>query len=215
MKRTLAILTVMGITAGIAQADIILEYLFTDESRDATTEHANVLSSDSFVTSTGTSNFITTASPPNSPALSSSGWSTSNEPSRYWLFGLELEPGWEFADSPDSLTLDFVYRATGTGPVNYQLDYDSGSGFTTLDSGTINNDSNWNSSGDIDLSALAGTSGSVQFRLGGYNADSSSGTWALDSVTLSGTMIPEPGTTALMLMGFLGIAAARRKLFKR
>ena len=196
---------------GVAGADVILQYTFTGSVATPSTEHANITGTSFGVSPQTTFAYLTTGGAPNPPSVGTATWNAGT-PTAYWSFGLTFDTGYEFADSPDSLLFGFAYRATGTGPVNWQLDYNSGAGWNTLASGALNANSAWNSVANADVSGLDGVGGTVDFRLYGWGGSSSSGTWIVDTVTLNGSVIaiPEPGTLVMMGLGLIGIIFARR-----
>ena len=196
---------------GAAGADVILQYTFTGSVNTPSTEHA-IITGTSFGVSPQTGfAYLTTGGAPNVPGVGTATWNAGT-PTAYWSFGLTFDAGYEFADSPDSLLFDFEYRATGTGPTSWQLDYNSGSGWNTLASGGLTANSAWHSISGADISGLDGVGGTVDFRLYGYGAPSATGTWIVDTVTLNGSVyvIPEPGTLVMMGLGLIGIMFARR-----
>jgi uncharacterized protein len=123
---------------------------------------------------------------------------------------------WSLADSPDStkyfdfkvdlssyrnVNLSFAERRSGTGPLTFEIHYSTdGTTFSPIPETitAVPNNTNWRSH-TFDLSGLNETvSGrpSVHFRIFGYNATGTSGTWRIDDVTFVGnafTAEPPPG----------------------
>jgi len=211
MKKLIVAVLMVIAFVGVAGADVILQYTFTGSVNTPSTEHANITGTSFGVSPQTGFAYLTTAGAPNGPGVGTTGWNQGT-PTAYWSFGLTFDAGYEFADSPDSLLFDFEYRATGTGPTSWQLDYNSGSGWNTLASGALTTDSAWHSISGADISGLDGVGGTVDFRLYGYNAPSTGGSWIVDTVTLNGSVyvIPEPGTLVMMGLGLIGIMFARR-----
>ena len=208
MKKLLVGLMVLGLAA-TAGAEVILQYTFTGSVATPSTEASGVTGTSFGVSPQTGFTYGSTGGAPTPPAVFTSGWNQGT-PTAYWSFGLTLGAGLQFADTPDSLTFSFDYRSTSTGPVNWQLDYDAGSGWSLLASGALTANSAWNSVANADASDLDGVSGTVNFRLYGYAASSASGTWGVDNVTLNGSVIPEPTTVVMMGIGLIGIVFARR-----
>lgn len=211
MKKLLVGLMVLGLAA-TAGAEVILQYTFTGSVADPSTEASGV-SGTAFANSQGsfgygTATASTTTGGPTAPSVTTAGWSTAQN--NYWSFSLTLNPGLELANTPDALSLSFTYRASGTGPTTYEWQYNSGSGWNSIASGAMTANSAWQPAINVAAGALAGLDGTIDFRLYGYGTTASAGTWAVDNVTLNGTVIPEPTTMVMMGIGLIGIVFARR-----
>ena len=218
MKKLLAIMAVLAL-ASAASAEVLVQYTFTGSSAAASSIGTAVQTAGNFANSQGSFGYISTGmgtiSP--QPGVSTATWNQGT-PTAYWSFSLTLMSGYKLVDSPDALTFGFNYRATGTGPTSWQLDADWGSGFSTMASGTLTANSSWQnglSATPASVTGLADASGTINFRLYGYNAPSATGTWAVDNVTLNGTTtaIPEPATMSLLGLGALEMVL-RRKMSK-
>jgi hypothetical protein len=119
-------------------------------------------------------------------AWSFNNWSQTSAPeaSRYVQFRLDMT-------AYENLSLSFAERRSSTGPLTYAIHYSTdGVTFTPAPDSVVNlpNNTNWRSHA-FDLSslnaAIAGQA-TVYFRLYGYNAGGSTGTWRLDDVTFVG-----------------------------
>ncbi len=123
--------------------------------------------------------------------------------------------------------IKFTWDQTGsnTGPRDFDLQYDAGSGFSSVFSYILTNDA-WNatynpiSTRTFDFSAITATdnNATVLFRLtnigttaitGGTVA--TAGTGRVDNILIEGFAIPEPTTAGLGLIGLAGMMMARRR----
>jgi predicted extracellular nuclease len=121
-------------------------------------------------------------------------WSQTSEPeaTRYFEFKVDLT---DFAN----IGLSFAERRSGTGPLTFEIHYSTdGTAFSQIPATvtTLPNNTSWRTHG-FDLSSLnaeiAGQS-SVQFRIFGYDASASAGTWRIDDVTFTASdEAGEPG----------------------
>lgn len=132
---------------------------------------------------------------------------------QYISFTLTMDPGYEF----DLNQINFGYRRNADGPQSLAL-YMSNNGFTTsmqLGSDLSLASTDYFTFGYTDVSADT-FSGTLEFRLFGWNAVSSSATGDLhfDEMWVQGTVIPEPSTWVLVGLG-LSALIARRKLAKK
>jgi len=147
----------------------------------------------------------------------------------YVSFTLEANPGYQLSLS----SIDaYNVRRSGTGPTTGRWQYQVGSGpFVDLTSditwGTVTTSAG-NPQAAIDLStiaALQNVTAPITFRLVIWGATGSLGTWYLndpngtpgDDFTISGsvTLIPEPGTFALLAFALVAIVLVRRRLAKK
>lgn len=131
-----------------------------------------------------------------------------------------------------SFSFDLRHSNTSARDEVVRVSVDNGQSFSTVASFIGNAGDTWFNGRSVDLSGVAGAANNsnliVQvvagFAAGGSsylpsNAGSNyaaSGTWRFDAVTLSGeviSVVPEPGTYALMFagLGVVGLLARRRK----
>lgn len=215
MKNALALALVAGL-ATVAHAEVITAYtLFgaagNETSQSATTVAANVAGLDltrgAGLTATAAGN-----------SFSASGWSTDTS-SDYFSFGFTVDAGY-------SVNLENLYigsRSSNTGPGFLGL-FVSTDGFTSslytfVQTGTAFTNS------IVDLSALTGLTGNVEFRIAALNNTSANGGSIAAAGTFrvgdhsdgtnfsefrfNGTVVPAPGAFALMGLG--GLVATRRR----
>ncbi|MBI5768414.1 MAG: PEP-CTERM sorting domain-containing protein [Verrucomicrobia bacterium] len=182
----------------------IVAFNFNDQSSQTATLTASTtasnLSVSTFSVSDGgfTSTNFTTGTPVDSPGVADSGSWSATSPTKYFSFTITPSSGYTLSIT----TISFDYRQTATGAANYQVDIGSD---TNVASGVFSTDSTWHSiSQSITVTAF---SDSREIRIYGYNGGS--GSFALDRVTLSGTVsaIPEPSTYAA-LFGAAALAVA-------
>lgn len=168
---------------------------------------------------------------------STGGWSwvswttaSSRDANDYFQFAIDLT-------NFGGITFSFDERRSGTGIRDWEVRYsvDGGSNFTTIDSGTVPDDTNWRShpvpitSGGTDDLAMRGKS-NVIFRVYGFNAEGGTGTWRLDNVRFYATTGPNAltlramdartagGGAALPLLALTlagGVAAAGARVARR
>ena len=127
----------------------------------------------------------------------------------YVEFAVEPKPGF-------TLTLSGVEvdtRRSGTGPVNWQLRSSLDSFASALGTASPGNGF-WTANQNVGLGAAFGNlSGSVTFRIYGYDAGGASGTLRLDNLEVMGTAAAVPEARGLGLvagLGLLGFGLARR-----
>jgi uncharacterized protein len=121
---------------------------------------------------------------------------------RYFEFKVDLS-------DYQNISLSFAERRSGTGPLTFEIHY-STDGLTFIQiptaTTTLPNNTNWRSH-SFDLSGLnseiAGQA-SVQFRIYGYDASGSGGTWRIDDVTFSGDTDTPPTIIAFAVWDFEG-----------
>lgn len=215
MKHILALALVSGL-ATAASAEVITSYALFGQpgnqaSQPASTVAANITGMD-LVRGPGLN-----ASAGNN-SFAANGWST-DATQDYFSFGFSVANG--FSVNLDDLWLGS--RSSNSGPGFLGLFY-SGDGFTTnlytfIQTGTVFTNS------IIDLSALTGLTGDVEFRISAISDVSANGGTLSESGTFrvgdhfdgtdfsefrfNGSVVPAPG--ALALIGFGGLVATRRR----
>lgn len=110
----------------------------------------------------------------------------------------------------NSIRMSFKFRVSGTGPKSLAIQYSTnGDPFSDLifDAG-ITADTNWYTQ-DFDFSATSALNNNpaVIFRLYGYNAGGTTGTWRLDNITFSGTCPAALGSVLINEVAWAGTAA--------
>ncbi len=133
----------------------------------------------------------------NPTGTSGTSWSFNNwsqtgalDTERYFEFKVDLS-------NYETINLSFAERRSGTGPLAFEIHYSTdGVTFTQIPDATttLPNNTNWRNH-TFDLSGLrsdiAGQP-SVQFRIYGYGASGTTGTWRIDDVTFSAVDEVEP-----------------------
>ena len=130
----------------------------------------------------------------------------------YFTFNLEASANYMF--SVDSMVFNF--EASPSGPQSWAL-FSSATGFDEVDA--LNN---WISVGSgTQTATLSGVSefqvitGSIEFRVYGYEASLQSGTGSFEGtgndVTVHGEVVPEPATMGLLSLGALALAFRRKR----
>jgi hypothetical protein len=209
LSRNIVLLLTTCALVATGSAQVVV-YNFNDQSNAtavltassvATNVGASLFSvSDSAFTSTN----YTTGSPPDTPAISDSNWQGTTA-TKYYSFTITPTAGYSITLT--SLTFD--YRNSGTGPASFEIT----AGGSSVGTGSLTNDTTWRSlNQSITMSSITSAS---EIRIYGYNGSGSSGTFAIDRVTLNGTVtaVPEPSTYAAILGGvaLLGVIAIRRR----
>jgi hypothetical protein len=217
MKRLLILAALALMLGGEVKAGMILRFDFTgkagnETSLSATDVNALVLAGDL----TRGSGLTASAA---GDSFSASGWTTSNSIDANDYFQFTVTSNANTTMSLDRLS--FAERRSGTGTRNFEL-RSSTNGFTTSSSQAVfgfPDDTNTRQR-SIVLTGLSNLSGgtSVTFRVYGYSAEASAGTWRLQNNTtdnglfLDGsiTAVPEPTSGLLIGIGTLACFALRR-----
>lgn len=220
MRKLLAVLTIVGLTAGVANAELILSWQFTDSSipnQVANTIHANLDTGGSYndltrgagaAPSAGGSSFRTTG-------FQNDGISTANTD----FFQFVVSAGSDWFLSLNGISANFAGTGTFSADpgVSHQWAYSfDGSSFTLIDSAVVrigNGSSDFDFSGTVALQNI-GPSSDVTLR---YYAtgQTSTGGWGFSSpgfdVDGSFTLIPEPSVFALLSIGGLALLRFSRR----
>lgn len=140
------------------------------------------------------------------PAISFTGWSTSAVLNTSEDDYLEFQVN---TSGMNSILLSFKSRVSGTGPKALTVQYSiNGDPFVDLESRVIAADSNWYTL-NFDFSPFSALNNqtAVLFRLYGYDAGGSTGTWRLDNITFSGSCPATLGSVLINEVAWAGTAA--------
>jgi hypothetical protein len=138
--------------------------------------------------------------------MASDGW-LHDDYLNYFSFTITIEPGWSFDLDKRSVKFD-SYISTMSGPYQAKVTY-LGNPETTIGGEFDIAASGWSDWGTYTNSPPTGLTGTVEFRIYARDAAADGGDFAIDNVTLNGTMIPEPAT--ICLLGFGALSLIRRK----
>ncbi len=142
-------------------------------------------------------------------SISASGWSTGAlDPDDYFGFSVTSNIG----TIMDLTALSFAERRSGTGIRDFEV-RSSTDGFATFSSQSLFNvpDNTSTRNVDVTLSGLTGLAGgtTVEFRIYGFNAEGSGGTWrianhsTLGGMLLDGSISVVPEPTAIGILALL------------
>ena len=234
--RMLSLLFVYAALASSAQADVLVAYPFTGNS-DAPTSVADGITATSFTAGSG---LAAGAIGFSTAAVENSGEADATVPVRFIrgtttttteagaisgndYFSFTLTPGGTDLLNLDSLFFDYSGNTLSAGTMSTSFFIQSSvDNFTSIVGSTATVDTTGTGSTPRPFQRhtlnLSGTSfqnlDEVTFRLYIYQSDDNSNTLArLDNVTVSGTVIPEPGTYALIAgsLALVAIMVRRRR----
>lgn len=215
MKNAIAIAIAAGLTTA-ASAEVITSWVNFGQSGDQAASPVGT-------TAANVTGIELTRGPGLNPSgagnsFSSSGWSV-DQSEDYITFGFTVDAGF----SVDLETFWVGARSSNTGPGFLGLFY-SGDGFTDALFTFAQDGTNFNNA-IVDLSALTGLTGTVEFRIAALNdisanggTLSSGGTFRVgdhfldgnfSEMRFEGTVVPAPGAFALIGLG--GLVAGRRR----
>ncbi|TZF81166.1 hypothetical protein FW774_19125 [Pedobacter sp. BS3] len=191
------------LSASVSKADILGQWNFTSETTTATTSSGDVTNS-SLIFSAGNVTYLSSPS-----SVYASGWPTSatfSSSSKYCEFSITTNSGKQMLLS--SVTFDA--GRTNAGPTALKVQYSQNGFSTSSEAGDFSND-NTSSLTTFTLTNLPTTaiSGTITFRIWGYNASSSGGNFRINNITINGVTSTLPvtltsftakkqGTTALL-----------------
>lgn len=161
-------------------------WTFETQVNTVTSTHANISSASSLLLNVdkngGTSNWVGGCAPTATNAYTDNTWNLGTAAlalaDHYYEFSVTVQGGF----SADLTALNLNYTRSATGAANYALYYSVDSYAAPIATGTLGTTACTALS--MDLTALANISGTVTFRLTGYGASASTGTWRIDNVDL-------------------------------
>ncbi len=211
VERTYAFLVagaIFLVVSGTASAAIITQYTFYDsgDTYSATTEASNITASDydTNASNRAFSSDVPTGGGPTS--ITSDGWNVAD---KYYFFSLTVDGGYEL--TLDSLTFDYSADASGVDTYDVRYSTDGFGSSTSIGSGALTKDGTWYSVAANTGLPDTGLTGTVSFRMYGSGANSAGKDWLHDNVTVNGSVIPEPATLGLLVLGGLTLLRRRRK----
>lgn len=165
-------------------------------------------------------------------SINSSGWTTAAAPdllNDFYEFTVTPAPGFLL----DLTGLDYSFRRSGAGPLSFDVRHSADGFASALFSFTVGDTTiNTRLSSSFVVPALTDLTSPVTFRIYGYGAEDTAGTFRLGLSTaeanpqglpanlvvrgdLTAAQVPEPATAALLALGAVGTAAARRVRSRR
>ncbi|GAB4340447.1 MAG: hypothetical protein OHK0038_19940 [Flammeovirgaceae bacterium] len=131
--------------------------------------------------------FVAGTTPTAATAASSSNFTTSTslDATDYFEFTLTPNSGYEI----DFTSFTFDERRSGTGVRAWAVRSSVDSYASDISSGTIPDNTNFrNQSVDLSGASYQNITTAITFRIYGYNAEASGGTWRIDNLTVNGTV---------------------------
>jgi endonuclease/exonuclease/phosphatase family metal-dependent hydrolase len=131
-----------------------------------------------------------TGNPSTGLAIATSGFSTSAGPpttgTSCFTFSIVVTNGFQAILS----SISFDDQRSGTGPTNFSVQVSQDANFSSViyDSGQQTSHTSITAGANIFPLALSNLTGTVYFRLYGYKAGASGGTWRIDNLTIQGTV---------------------------
>lgn len=218
-SKTVSVLAAI-VVAGVAQADVITQWNFNNESTMASIGAGTA----SLVGGT-TATFA--AGGPSDPAATDRAWNTTTYAAQGTGSGTRGVAFFVDVSNYTNISISFDHRFSNTSNrfADVQITTDGGTTWTSIGGyeNTLGGDQ-WLVR-SADLSAVSGVSNNSLFGFrvmsvfgpaGGYVASNpgsnyaTSGTWRFDYVTVEGTFIPTPGAMGLLALGTL-MAGRRRR----
>ncbi|MEM7628076.1 MAG: hypothetical protein AAF356_01500 [Planctomycetota bacterium] len=216
--KTLAIIALAGV-AGAANAQDLLDYAGANDfgaGSAARNVAANLTGNDLFA---GSGVNSTT-----NPTFNYNGWGVGNSladavaQDEFFSFGFDVDAGYQV----DLTDFDIRFDRSGSGPDDVAIFLWGGDLASSTE--VLTHDFNDSGAGitfaNVDLSSLGTLTGTVEFRLYAFNAESALGTFDLESfdfpeddrsIVIRGnvSLIPTPASAGMLALG--GLLAARRR----
>ncbi|HMP75595.1 MAG TPA: PEP-CTERM sorting domain-containing protein [Kiritimatiellia bacterium] len=209
MKKIIAIAAVVLLGSHAAKADLLVGWDFAGLAGITTgSVTSNVADADMADTSTmliSRGSGLTPAS--NTGGYAANNWSTTFDTTDYYEFNAIADDGYIF----DVTNITLNIRRSGTGPSNFVIRSSADNFTSDLDAFVAV--ANGAYASPITLSAQT----NVTFRLYGYDASGAAGSMNLggtgNDLVIQGTIsvVPEPGTLAILSLGFLSLYGIRRR----
>jgi hypothetical protein len=116
------------------------------------------------------------------------------------------------------ISIVFDQTRSGTGPDDFKVQADYGSGFQDVGSPYVVAQTSWSSGtpvvasyGPFNLPAAANGLLSLPIRLVVLETPALGGTNRVDNIVISGTLVPEPASIGMAVCGLLGVVVLRRR----
>lgn len=210
MKKPLYLAALASLFALGAESQIAT-YTFDGEVQTPDTLDPMVTASSFSLSPSASLTFPAGNDPTPADGISAKGWNVA-EGAKWWEFTITPAPGHLL----NLVSMTFDDQRSSTGPLDWSLSINgitAATGLATHDTFAAN------PMNTVDLSGaeFQGVE-SATVQLFGFSASSSSGTWRLDNVTLTGAAVavPEPRQYPLMIcLTLLGIGGYRRHLAHR
>lgn len=229
MKKLIAMLAGVALIACSAQASLLLRYAFTGESSAADQVADNITASTFSATDADgdpatinfveASNFDTTdldAGTISNPSGGVAGWvradtfaSAQGDEETQGYLGFTITPAAGFRVSLTGL--EMAYRMGANAPTSLAVGIGDAApaNWDLIESGIPGNSAR---AGETPLDFEGADDEAVEVRIYGWGGDSpGAGQFRFDDVQVFGEVIPEPGTMALLMMGFAGLVAFVRR----
>ena len=201
----------IGVLASSSHAATLGIYTL-DNTLSASSVNSNLIFSNFSYTGTATPTFVIDNNTPVGQAYSASKWSTNSNLTNYFSFTITPKAGYNM--TLDSIKLDEQRSATGIR--NWQIRSSLDNYATSIATFNLLDNTTWRSDQTTNLNSLfSNLNSAVQFRIYGYNSESTSGTWRVDDVKVNGSVlsvatIPEP-RTILGLLTVTGLTVAMKR----
>lgn len=190
-----------------ADADVLVSYNFDNTSDFSEIEQENVVGTPTLtLVEDGDNNQVEAAfGTANAAPDWAAAWQSTASGGSYWQIDLNTT-------SYEDLSLEFFNRSSGAGATSVTIAWAVGGGaFTDVETVTLNRASAFTEY-DVDLSSVAAIEGQADVQIRAtWGTDGTAPNTRLDDVTLSGTLVPEPGSMALLAAGVFMLGWRRAK----